>query len=99
MNMSLDEVRRQVLPVLERHDVVRAAIFGSFARGDIEKDSDIDFVVELPGNKSLLDLVSLQLDLQEMLGREVDVLTYRSLHPRIRDRILQEQVVIHEQRR
>jgi predicted nucleotidyltransferase len=94
MKMLPDEVKQQVLPILKRHDVVRAAIFGSFARGESEQDSDLDILVELPSTKSLLDLVALKLDLQEALGREVDVLTYRALHPRIRERVLQEQVVI-----
>lgn len=94
MKMLPEEVKQQVLPILKRHDVVRAAIFGSFARGESEQDSDLDILVELPSTKSLLDLVALKLDLQEALGREVDVLTYRALHPRIRERVLQEQVEI-----
>jgi len=94
MKMPLEEMKRQVLPILEQHDVVHAAIFGSFARAEAERDSDLDILVELPSTKSLLDLVALKLDLEEILEREVDVLTYHALHPRIREGVLREQVVI-----
>ena len=66
----------------------------SFARGEAEDDSDLDLLVELPGTESLLDLVALKLDLEEVPGREVNVLTYRALHPLIKERVLREQVVI-----
>jgi len=92
--VKMVEIKRQALPVLRKHGVLRAAIFGSFARGEAGACSDLDILVELPDTKSLLDLVALKLDLQEALGREVDVLTYRALHPRIKDRVLKEQVVI-----
>ncbi|MCR4406300.1 MAG: nucleotidyltransferase family protein [Anaerolineae bacterium] len=93
--MLLEEIGQQLLPILRRHGVIRAAIFGSFARGEAEAGSDLDILVDLPDTKSLLDLVALKLDLEAALGREVDVLTYRALHPRIRDRVLREQVVIY----
>ncbi|MGP3668261.1 MAG: nucleotidyltransferase family protein [Candidatus Bathyarchaeota archaeon] len=63
-------------------------------RGEERKDSDIDILVEFEGEKSLLDLAGLKIDLEEALGRKVDVLTYNSLHPLLRDRILQEQKAI-----
>jgi len=94
MKPFLEEIKRKASPVLRRHGVLRAAIFGSFARGEAGEGSDLDILVELPSTKSLLDLVALKLDLQEALGREVNVLTYRALHPRIRERVLKEQVVI-----
>ena len=80
--------------MLKRYDVKRAAFFGSFVRGEQKGDSDIDILVEFEGEKSLLDLAGLKIELEEILGRKVDVLTYRSLHPLLRDRILQEQKVI-----
>ncbi len=80
--------------MLKRHNVVRAAIFGSFARGEMKEDSDLDILVEFKGEKSLLDLVALKMELEEVLGREVDVLTYNSLHPFIREIVSKEQVVI-----
>jgi predicted nucleotidyltransferase len=75
--------------------VKRAGIFGSFARGEATAKSDVDFLIEYKGNKkSLFDLVELKADLEETLDRKVDVITYRSIYWRLRERILAEQVVI-----
>lgn len=94
MSMELEEIKNKIIPVLVRYDVKRAAIFGSFVRGEQKEDSDLDIVVEFEGEKSLLDLVRVKIGLEEVLGRKVDVLTYNSLHPLLKDRILQEQRVI-----
>ena len=89
---SIEEIGRQITPLLQEHGVVRAGIFGSYARGTAASSSDVDVVVEFEQGRTLLDLVGLRLDLTEVLGREADVVTYGSLHPRLRDRILSEQV-------
>jgi len=94
VNMEPEEIRNKVVLLLKRYDVKRAAFFGSFVRGEHRGDSDIDILVEFEGEKSLLDLARLKIELEKVLGRRVDVLTYASLHPLLRDRILQEQKVI-----
>lgn len=94
MKGYIEKIGNEIIPVLKRHNVVRAAIFGSFARGEMKEDSDLDILVEFKGEKSLLDLVALKMELEEVLGREVDVLTYNSLHPFIREIVSKEQVVI-----
>lgn len=94
MQKITDDLRKQITPVLRQHDVVHAAIFGSFALGTAQEDSDLDLLVEFQGEKSLLNLAALQLALEDLLGRDVDVLTYRALHPRIREKVLSEQVLI-----
>jgi len=94
MNMLFEEVKRRALPVLKQHDVIHAAIFGSFAKGEAKAYSDLDILVELPNTKTLLDLVALKLDLEEVLEKEVDILTYPALHPLIREKVLKEQVSI-----
>jgi len=66
----------------------------SIVRGEMTDESDIDILVEFEGRKSLLDLAGLKLDLEDALERRVDLLTYRSLHPMLKDRILAEQVPI-----
>jgi predicted nucleotidyltransferase len=94
MRTYIEGIREKILPVFKRYNVVKAAIFGSFARGEMEESSDIDILVELGGEKSLLDLSGLKIELEESLGRKVDVLTYNSLHPLIKERILSEQKMI-----
>lgn len=94
MKICIEKIGDKITPVLKRYDVVRAAIFGSFARGEVKEESDLDILVEFKGEKSLLDLVALKMELEEVLGREVDVLTYNSLHPFLREIVLKEQVAI-----
>jgi len=65
-------------------------IFGSVARGEAKPDSDVDFLVELESSRSLLDHVALIQDLEDLLGRKVDVATDKGLRERFRDRILKE---------
>jgi uncharacterized protein len=77
--------------LLKRSGISKASIFGSFARGEAGKNSDIDLLVEMKKGKSLLDLAGLKIRLQDSLGRKVDVLTYNSLHPLLKERILKEQ--------
>ena len=76
----------------------RAAFFGSVARGEATAKSDVDIVVELGANKTLLDFIGLKLDLEETLGRKVDLVTYRSLRPRFRERVLADEVLFYDQR-
>ena len=92
--MKLEEMKEKILPLLRGYGVKRAAFFGSFVKGEEREDSDIDILVEFGGEKSLLDLAGLKIELEELLGRRVDVLTYNSLHPLLKDRILKEQEVI-----
>lgn len=94
MTSTVAEIRDIVRTVLKRHGVVRASLFGSVARGDDTPESDLDFLVEFEAGRTLLDLSGLRLDLQDLLGREVDVATPGSLHPKLKSHILAEQVEI-----
>lgn len=94
MKKYIKELGNKILPVLRRYDVVRAALFGSFVRGEMKKDSDIDILVEIEKDISLLDFVGLKLEIEEALGRKVDLVEYNTIKPLLRERILKEQVVI-----
>ena len=92
---TVTSIKKRSLPILKRHAVKRAAIFGSFARGEAKARSDVDFLIEYRSkNKSLFDLVDLKSELEDSLGRKVDIITYNSIYWRIREQILSEQVVI-----
>jgi predicted nucleotidyltransferase len=67
-------------------------VFGSVARGEADEQSDIDLLVEFEPNRSLLDHAGLWVELQELLGVKVDVVSERGLKPRIRQRVLQEAI-------
>lgn len=86
----LAEKREEILRVADAHGARNVRVFGSVARGDAGPDSDIDFLVEMPKGRSLLDLVGLWQDLEELLGRKVDVVTDGGISPYLKDRILTE---------
>ena len=90
MNMTLEEVKEKIVPVLQKSGVEYAGVFGSVARGEARPGSDVDLLVDMDSDRSLLDLVGLGQDLEELLACKVDVLTDASLHPALRDRILAE---------
>ena len=91
---SVSTIKQAALPILKQYGAQRAGLFGSVVNGTLGPESDIDLLVEMPAGASLLDLAGLGLDLEQALGRKVDILTYHSIHPRLRDRILSQQVAI-----
>ena len=92
LNECLKEKRQEILLLAARHGATNVRVFGSVARGEADADSDLDVLVDLEPGRSLLDLGGLLMDLQQLLGREVDVVTAKGLRSRIRERVLQEAV-------
>ncbi|MFH1392602.1 MAG: nucleotidyltransferase family protein [bacterium] len=97
-NMGIKEIQNKISPILKQQEVEKLAIFGSFARGDDDNNSDIDFLVKLGENKTLLDLIGLKFKLENILNKKVDILTYNALNSLLKDKILQEQKIIYEKR-
>ncbi|MCI0530333.1 MAG: nucleotidyltransferase family protein [candidate division Zixibacteria bacterium] len=89
---TIEQIRKIAAPILRRYGITRKAVFGSVVHGEMTDDSDIDFLVEFPSESNLLDLVGLEQDLTEALHRKVDVVTYRSLHPLLKERVLKEAI-------
>jgi predicted nucleotidyltransferase len=88
----IENRRDDIRAIAERHGARRLRVFGSVARGESRPDSDIDFLVEFEPGRSLLDQAALLLDLQDLLGLKVDVVSEGGINPRMRDRILKEAV-------
>ena len=84
--------REDILRVATLHGARNVRVFGSAATGEARPDSDLDLLVEFEPERSLLDHVALAQDLEDLLGRKVDVVTERSLHWYIRDRVIQQAV-------
>ncbi len=87
------------MPILKRNKIVRAGIFGSYARGEQTKKSDIDLLIKFKGKKTLLGLVKLKQELEDTVKKKVDLVTYRSVHPLLKKEILNEEVRILDEKR
>lgn len=94
MTPTIDVIRQMVSAPMPRRGVLRASVFGSVARGEATGQSDVDFLVEFEMGRTLVDLSGLRLDLCGVLGRDVDIATPGSLHPKLRDHILKELVPV-----
>jgi len=89
------EALREYLPELfKQYPVSKIGVFGSFARGDANSESDIDLLIDFSKPVSLFSFVDIKLDLENLLQRKVDLVTENALKPRIKDKILNEVVYL-----
>jgi uncharacterized protein len=91
---QLASMRAEILALAARHGATNVRVFGSVARGETDAASDVDFLVDFEPGRSLLDLASLLIDLEDLLGHPVDVVTEPGLKARIRQRVLAEAVAV-----
>lgn len=94
LDVMLRERRADILRLCAKHGARNVRVFGSVARGEADEASDLDLLVEMEPGRSLLDLGGLQMDLEGLLGRRVDVVTVRGLKARIRERVLGDAVPV-----
>ena len=92
--MSVEEIKNKIKPVLKRNGILKAGIFGSFSRGESSSESDIDILVKIEKNISLLDFIGIKLELEDVLGKKVDLVEYDAIKPSIRENILKEEISI-----
>lgn len=92
--ITLNEITSKAVPILKNAGVTRASIFGSFARGEETKNSDIDFLVEFPRDKSLLQFAHLKTILEEVLKKPVDIVEYGAIRDELKKYILPFQLQI-----
>ncbi len=94
MAMGIEELlaskRDEIIRLAEKHGAHNVRVFGSVARGDAGTESDVDLLVDLEAGRSLLEHAALLLELEDLLGRRIDVVTERGLRPRVRERVLSE---------
>ncbi|MBS3132088.1 nucleotidyltransferase family protein [Candidatus Woesearchaeota archaeon] len=92
-NKIIKSIRSKIVPTLKRNGVVRAGIFGSYARGEAKKNSDVDILIQPPRGIGF-GFAGIELELEKELKKKVDLLTYNSIHPLLKERILKEEVRI-----
>ncbi|QQS28904.1 MAG: nucleotidyltransferase family protein [Sphingobacteriales bacterium] len=93
--MKIEELKDKVMPIIIRHQIKRVGIFGSIAKGKATSKSDIDILVELGNKISLLEFVGIKYELEDLLGRKVDLVEYQAVKPRLKNRIMSEEIRIY----
>jgi len=94
-NKEVERIKIKIIKILKKNKIKKAGIFGSYARGEQKKNSDIDIAVEINNPKmSLLGFVKIINSLEKILKRKVDLVEYDSIKPRIKERILNEEIRI-----
>jgi uncharacterized protein len=91
---NLSKIRPKIEKIIKKIGIKKAGIFGSYARGEQKKDSDIDILIEPTKEMGFFEVVSLEEELKKVLKKKIDLLTYASIHKLLRDRILNEEVRI-----
>lgn len=93
---NINKIKKKIIKVLRKYKIKKAGIFGSYARGEQRKDSDIDILITHPRSSKArgFGFVRVEYDLEEALKKKVDVVTYNSLSPYLKDKILKEEIRI-----
>lgn len=90
LDMVLKERREEIIRIAAGHGARDVRVFGSLARGEAGPDSDLDILVKLDPGRSLLDIIAIKQDLEDLIGCEVDVVTEAAISPYIREEVLRE---------
>ena len=92
--LTIDQIKQTVIPILKEAGISRSSLFGSYVRGQQHDNSDVDILVEYPEKTTLFDVGELKYNLEEALGKSVDLVGYNVIKPRLKEYILSEQLQI-----
>lgn len=95
LTLTIDEIKELVAPVAARYDIEAIYLFGSYARGEAEANSDIDLRVEASRIKSLMTFGGLYSDLEEALAKKPDLLTTKNLDGGLLEELEKDEVLIY----
>ena len=91
---EIEKIERKIIPLLKKHNVSRAGIFGSYARGEQNKRSDVDILVEVNKDMGLIEFISFKMLLEKAIKRKIDLVEYQTIRKELKDRILNEEIKI-----
>jgi predicted nucleotidyltransferase len=91
---NIEKIKPKIIEILKKYKIKRASLFGSYVRGKQKKGSDIDILIQPAENMSILDLSGLKIELEKDLSKKVDLISYKYIHPYLKDRILESEVKI-----
>lgn len=90
ISYEIKEKRDKILSIASKHGASQVRVFGSMVRGDHKPSSDVDILINLDKERSLFDLIALKSDLEQLLGRKVDIVTENSVHRHLKNKIISE---------
>jgi len=93
-NKEIEKIKNKIIPVLKEYNVTKAGIFGSYARGEQKKNSDVDILVKTGDEMGLLEFIGLKLMLQRVVKRKVDLVEYETIRKELRETILNDEIRI-----
>ena len=91
---EIDKIKEKLVPLLKKNNVTKAGIFGSYARGEQTKKSDVDLLVEVKDTMGLLEFIGLKNTIEKRLGLKIDLVEYEGIRKELRKRILREEIPI-----
>jgi uncharacterized protein len=92
---QLPEIKRTLEPVMSKYAILRASLFGSFADGTAKADSDVDLLIELSKPIGLLEFIHIKHEMEDVLGRKVDLLEFKAVKPSLKNHILHSAIPIY----
>jgi hypothetical protein len=92
-NEKIAKIKKPIVEILKKYGVKKAGVFGSYARGEEEKGSDIDILIQ-PTKNMGIEFVGIKLELEDKLGRKVDLVSYKGINPHLKKYILKDEVKI-----
>ncbi len=95
MSTEILEIQKRISPILKKYKVKRSSIFGSYARGENNIDSDLDLLVDLKDGKTYFDLIALEDEIEKALNKKIDLLTFNSINPLLKENILKDEIKIY----
>jgi len=93
-NKELEDLKIKIIPVLKEYKVTQAGIFGSYARGEQKKNSDIDILIKIHNDASLMTLIGLKMKLEKIIKRKVDLVEYETIRKELKEWILNDEIRI-----
>jgi len=91
---EIEEIKKKIIPILKKFNVTKAGIFGSYARGEQKKKSDVDILIELENSADLFDLIRLKLTIEKKIKKKIDLVEYELIRKEIRKNVLKEEIPI-----
>ena len=90
--MTIAALSSELIPVLKEYKIIRGSLFGSFARGDQQENSDVNLLIDTNGKLNLFDILRLERKLAERVSRKVDLVEFDAIKSSIREQVLKETI-------